>query len=43
VVQKEFFRGGYFIPGRKTCHECLKKQRNYKRKKRRKEKNDEIL
>ena len=33
----------HFIPGKKTCHECLKKQRNYMRKKRRKERRDEIL
>ena len=33
----------HFTSGKKTCHECLKKQRNYMRKKRRKERRDEIL
>ena len=33
----------HFIPGKKTCHEFLKKQRNYMRKKRRNERRDEIL
>ena len=33
----------HFIPGRKTCHECLKKHRNQMRKKRRKERSVEIL
>jgi len=32
----------HFIPGRKTCHECLKKHRNQMRKKRRKERSVEI-
>tara|TARA_B110000977_G_scaffold181525_1_gene242311 strand:+ start:1270 stop:1548 length:279 start_codon:yes stop_codon:yes gene_type:complete len=33
----------HFIPGKKTCKECLKKQRNRMRLKRRNEKKDEIL